>query len=121
MGGNRWRIKAQEALRGGRVPSHPPSRMNAGRGLGAPCMICSEQVTRDEPGWELEFSPAEGGGQGLVCDMHVSCFVAWELERQKFLKPQFSTPLRRRILSAAESDGKIAVRADQDAIRRSSR
>lgn len=116
MADSRLRTKAYEAIRAGRLPSYPPTRMNAGLGLGAICPVCGERVTREETGWELGFAPPPGAqGASLNCDVHISCFVAWELERQKFPVPRPVTAARQPALSTANHDGNIGGRAEEDA------
>lgn len=115
MGENSLRLKAQEAIRAGRLPSHAASRMVAGSGLGATCPVCSDRVTHEEPGWDLEFAPRNGETGPLQrVDVHVSCFVAWELERHKFAPPRHAAA-RRHNLSVAGGDGRIFGRVDPDA------
>lgn len=116
MADTRLRAKAHEAIRAGRLPTYPPTRMNAGLGLGAVCPVCGERVTREESGWELGFTPpAATEGISLNCDVHISCFVAWELERHGFPAPRQVTGARQRPLSTANRDGNIGARAEEDA------
>jgi hypothetical protein len=72
------RERAREAIRAGRLPDRSPARVWGGRGFATSCAICAELMKQDEVGYELEFSSGSSLRQHQV---HVRCFVAWELER----------------------------------------
>src|SRR5688572_19013869 len=71
-----------EAIRGGKLPGRSPHRTWAGPGSGAPCMTCGQRINPDELEYELEFAPGDDNQQP-VHHVHISCFQAWETERQK--------------------------------------
>ena len=57
--------------------------MWGGPGAGDRCVVCAEPVSNDESEFEIEFV---GVGSGPAVDryhVHVHCFMAWELERNK--------------------------------------
>ena len=41
------RAKAREVIRTGKLPSRRPDRTWGGPGVGAPCTVCGEAVTKD--------------------------------------------------------------------------
>jgi hypothetical protein len=75
------REKARAALASGRLPNRRQDRTWGGPGVGAPCEVCSLPVRVDEMEFEIEFAhdPDDPGLDKY--HVHVSCFVAWELER----------------------------------------
>jgi hypothetical protein len=75
------RAAAREVIRIGRIPSRLPDRTWGGRGIGAPCTICTGVIRRDQMEFEIQF---EHGGPTPGLDrfhVHVRCFAAWEFER----------------------------------------
>jgi hypothetical protein len=79
---NTLRLKANEAMRAGKLPKRRPKRMWGGPGIGVPCAVCAEPVRQDELGFEFEFAvDDEEAGTG-DCHVHVRCFAAWEFERR---------------------------------------
>lgn len=88
------RLKAQEAVRAGRLPRRRPTTTLVGPGSGGLCTACGEPVKPDE----IEFEIAQGAdGDGFEPDdlpgdaqgrresdlrLHRRCFTAWEQELQ---------------------------------------
>ena len=78
------RERARKALQRGALPNRKPDRVWGGPGVGAPCVLCSEAVTKDQMEFEIQFAHGEGTEPGLdKFHIHVRCFAAWELERTK--------------------------------------
>jgi hypothetical protein len=82
------RQKAREALRTGRLPDRSPERMWGGPGSGADCAICGNSLTREELGFEIEFSGDGEGSRTVNHHVHIRCFAAWEFERRHGQEPQ---------------------------------
>jgi len=79
----RLREQAREAIQGGKLPSRAPDRMWGGPGVGADCAVCGLPVTREQLEFEIEFA-RDGDNPGLdQFHVHLRCFAAWELERNK--------------------------------------
>jgi hypothetical protein len=95
------RTKAREAIRAGKLPSHPPHRVWGGRGIGACCAICGKPAGLDEVELELEFSRQDDDGGLGNHHVHVQCFAAWELECKNFETPQGTISSSDGIRSAA--------------------
>ena len=77
------RAKAREVIRTGKLPSRRPDRTWGGPGVGAPCEVCGEAVTKDHLEFEVQFA-RDGDNPGLdKFHIHVRCFAAWEFERQR--------------------------------------
>jgi hypothetical protein len=75
------RAKAREVIRTGKLPYRRPDRTWGGPGVGAPCTICGEPVTKDQLEFEIQFT-IDGGEPGLdKFHVHIRCFAAWEFER----------------------------------------
>jgi hypothetical protein len=72
------RERAREAISAGRLPNCSPARVWGGHGFATCCAICCEPMKHDEMGYELEFADGSAPREHHV---HVTCFVAWELER----------------------------------------
>jgi hypothetical protein len=73
------RERVREAIEGGRLPGQRPPRMWAGRGTGAACAICGEQIRGNE--LEYEFEHARAGDAHVDLHVHLQCCSAWDLER----------------------------------------
>jgi hypothetical protein len=106
------RDKVREAIQAGALPNRRPDRTWGGPGVGACCRICSTPVKQDEVELEIEFG--RGWKQPLPerYHVHVSCFAAWESERQN---PEFRTLVPadtepRRVLPEAVDTGNIIGR-----------
>jgi len=77
------RAKAREVIRAGRLPNRRPDRTWGGPGVGAPCRICGEPVTKNQLEFEVQFA-FDGVEPGLdKFHLHVRCFAAWEFERAR--------------------------------------
>jgi hypothetical protein len=75
------RQKARAVARDGKLPARPPDRVWGGPGVGAPCAVCGQPVTRDEMEFEVQFEH-DGSTPGLdKFHPHRQCFAAWEFER----------------------------------------
>jgi hypothetical protein len=72
--------KARDAMRRGVLPRRSPDRMWGGPGSGARCAVCSQPITPDEVGYEVEFHDRSGQPERTE-SMHVVCFAAWDRER----------------------------------------
>ncbi len=78
----RLRDQARAVIQSGKLPSRAPDRTWGGPGVGAPCTICDKPVTETELEFEIQFEQ-ESGGELDNFHVHVRCFAAWELERNK--------------------------------------
>ena len=75
------RAKAREAVRSGKLPDQRPDRTWGGPGVGAPCSVCGDAVTKSQLEFELQFAH-DGAVPGLdKYHVHIRCFAAWEFER----------------------------------------
>jgi hypothetical protein len=69
-------------IRTGKLPNRRPDRTWGGPGVGAPCTICREPVTKDQLEFEIQFAIDGDAEPGLdKFHIHVRCFAAWEFER----------------------------------------
>ena len=81
------RAKAREVIRAGKLPDRRPDRSWGGPGVGAPCVVCGEAVTKDHLEFEVQFA-RDGDNPGLdKFHIHVRCFAAWEFERIRDGRP----------------------------------
>ena len=77
------RAKAREVIRAGKLPNRPPDITWGGPGVGAPCPVCDEPITKGRLEFEVEFA-RDRDNPGLdKFHIHVRCFAAWELERRQ--------------------------------------
>ncbi|MGH7345536.1 MAG: hypothetical protein ACREK4_11535 [Candidatus Rokuibacteriota bacterium] len=77
------RKMAREAMRAGTLPIRRPDRTWGGPGIGVPCRVCREAITKNQLEFELQFSHA-GAVPGLDrYHVHIRCFAAWEFERNE--------------------------------------
>ena len=77
------RAKAREVIRTGKLPNRRPDRTWGGPGVGAPCRVCGEPVTKDQLEFEVQFA-FDGSEPGLdKFHIHARCFAAWEFERTR--------------------------------------
>jgi hypothetical protein len=64
-----------------------PTRTWGGPGVGAPCTVCGEPITKDQLEFEVQFA-RDGDNPGLdKFHIHVRCFAAWEFERVRDGRP----------------------------------
>jgi hypothetical protein len=70
------RASIQQRLDSGALPRTPPTRMFAGRGTGAKCDGCGDQIRPEQV--EYEFFDAKGG---RTFRMHLGCAGVWETFR----------------------------------------
>jgi hypothetical protein len=77
------RVLARKVLRAGTLPRHDPDRTWGGHGVGMPCTICAEPITRDQMEYELQFSHDAATPSLDRFHLHLRCFSAWEMERTK--------------------------------------
>ncbi len=75
------RAKAREVIRAGKLPNRRPDRTWGGPGVGAPCAVCGEAVTKDQLEFEIEFAREADYPELDEFHVHVRCFAAWEFER----------------------------------------
>jgi hypothetical protein len=126
---NTLRMKANEAMRAGKLPKRRPKRMWGGPGIGVPCAVCAEPVKQDELGFEFEFAVDDEEAGAGDCHVHLRCFAAWEFERRhhesgalsaaisdsagRVVPPsgnhQQSAPMGDEILPDASNDGTICA------------
>jgi hypothetical protein len=64
---------ARTAIRDGKIPGKPSTRVFGGPGKGERCSICDTPITA--MGLDLEFEP-----EGITCQAHLDCFSAWQTE-----------------------------------------
>jgi hypothetical protein len=77
----RLREQARAVIESGKLPSRSPDRTWGGPGVGAPCTICDEPVTKADLEFEIQFA-RDGDNPGLD-KFHVRCFAASAFERNK--------------------------------------
>jgi hypothetical protein len=80
----------RQRLLDGTLPRVKPSAMWGGPGAERECRACGLIVTQDQMEFELEFGD-EPRSQvlrtaSLVLHFHATCFAAWELERELWLR-----------------------------------
>jgi|RhiMetdeSRZDD1v2_1073273.scaffolds.fasta_scaffold284714_4 hypothetical protein len=71
------REKARDAIRSGKLPTHPHGRTLAGPGGGTACAVCGEPIKQNQVEYEIEFR-LHGGLANY--HFHLRCFAAWEME-----------------------------------------
>lgn len=75
------RQQARQVIQSGKLPSRHPDRTWGGPGVGAPCTVCTEPVTRDQMKFEIQFAH-DGDTPDLdKFHVHLRSFAAWEMER----------------------------------------
>jgi hypothetical protein len=75
---------AREAIRSGTLPRERPEGAWGGPGSGEACAVCGDPVKADELGYEVEFAGHVGPSGPGICQLHIRCFSAWELESRNF-------------------------------------
>lgn len=76
------RRQARESIRDGKLPATRPARTWGGPGANTPCAVCGQLISQSATGFELEFE-ASFDSEPVHLQMHVPCFVAWELELER--------------------------------------
>jgi hypothetical protein len=85
------REKIRERLQAGALPLTKPARTWGGRGLDRTCGACELPITREQMEYEVEFeAPAHAALK--VQHMHLTCFAAWELERELIIRASHRVP-----------------------------
>jgi hypothetical protein len=74
---------ARAAIRANKLPRQDPDRTWGGNGMGMPCTICGQPITRDEVEYELQFRHDGPEPRLDRFHLHLRCFAAWEMERTK--------------------------------------
>jgi hypothetical protein len=101
-----FRDRVLEAISSGKLPDRCADRTWAGRGCGAPCVICGRPINADELEYELEFVTGDNGTQLAAYHVHNGCFWAWECERRKLAsKPSGETAVE---LSGVIAEDRVA-------------
>jgi hypothetical protein len=78
------RRRARAALNQGQIPRDRPKGLWGGNGSGERCPVCAHPVEVTEMELEVEFTIAEVGAQGVrEFHLHLQCFAAREIERQR--------------------------------------
>jgi hypothetical protein len=85
------RATIRQRLQDGTLPRVKPSETWGGPGAGRACRACERTITNDEMEFEVEFAPGGPTFQVLrsespVLNLHATCFAAWELERELWLR-----------------------------------
>jgi hypothetical protein len=82
------RAKVSQHLSEQKLPSRAPDRIWGGPGVGAPCAVCEQPVTRSEMEFEVEFARDGSAPHFDVFHVHLRCFAVWELVRREKAQPQ---------------------------------
>jgi hypothetical protein len=77
------REKARQVVRAGTLPNRRPDQAWGGSGTGADCTICATPVKHDELEFEIEFVRSGDNRHSDTYHLHVRCFDAWQLERDR--------------------------------------
>ena len=77
------RDKAREAIRARKLPSRRPDRASSGPGVGEPCVICGEPITRDQVELKIQFIRKGRSAHVESHHVHLRCFAAWECELER--------------------------------------
>jgi hypothetical protein len=79
----------RQRLEDGALPRVKPSAMWGGPGTGRECQACGLTISKGRMEFEVEFSTAPASQvlqTALVLHFHATCFAAWELERELWLR-----------------------------------
>ena len=80
----------RQRLQDGTLPRVKPSAMWGGPGGERECRACGLIVTKDQMEFEVEFGEDPASQvlrtASLVLHFHATCFAAWELERELWLR-----------------------------------
>lgn len=80
----RLQRKCREALRLGKIPDRSPDRLWGGHGNGSDtCQICGNLLMKEDIAFDLEYEAASDPSRPVCYSVHLRCFNAWDLERQK--------------------------------------
>jgi hypothetical protein len=110
-GHDAFRDRVLEAICSGKLPDRCAERTWAGRGCGAPCVICGRPINADELEYELEFDTGDNGKDPAAYHVHNGCFWAWESERRKLAsKPSGATGVE---LSGVIAEARVAKNGPQ--------
>lgn len=66
-------VQAREHIASGRLPSTVPKSLGAGRGTGATCSLCGQQIEPNQVEYELK------GNGGETFTFHMQCHAIWQL------------------------------------------
>ena len=81
----------RQRLEDGTLPRRKPSATWGGPGGGRACRGCGRTITRDEMEFEVDIASEQPASQVLRSEsemlyLHATCFAAWELERELWLR-----------------------------------
>ena len=75
------RAQVRQLLHMNRLPRRPPDRTWGGPGVGVPCAVCEQPVSKSDFEMEIQFA-YDGADRRLdKFHLHLRWFAAWELER----------------------------------------
>jgi hypothetical protein len=85
------RQEIRQRLEEDTLPRVKPTATWAGPGAGRACAACGQPITNKDMELEVEFGQDEPASQVLrsesqVLYLHATCFAAWELERELWLR-----------------------------------
>jgi hypothetical protein len=76
--------RARAALNAGHIPRNRPRGLWGGNGSGEACPVCGQRLDAADMELEVEFEIAEVDTRGVrEFHLHLPCFAAWEIERQR--------------------------------------
>jgi hypothetical protein len=81
----------RQRLQDGTLPRVKPSATWGGPGAGRACSACGRTISNDEMEFEVEFALWEPASRVLRSEsqmlyLHATCFAAWELEQEPWLR-----------------------------------
>ena len=85
------RTMIRQCLQDGTLPRLKPCATWGGPGTGRACRACGRPITKDQMEFEVDVASGEPASQVLraesqVLYLHATCFAAWELERDLWLR-----------------------------------